>query len=90
MNIKIKIKKKQLKNCCTALIICCLITLNETITCGKFQLCTHNKSSDMDILKSDCYCILCSIAVMHVKMKILKTVFRLLYSIDYLLFNNPK
>ena len=70
--------------------ICCLITLNETITCGKSQLCTHNKSSDMDILKYDCYCIMCSIALMHVKMKIWKTVFKLFYSFDYLLFNYTK
>jgi len=39
-----------LLNCCTSLIICCLITLNEMLTWGKIQLCTHNQSWDMDIL----------------------------------------
>ena len=58
------------KSCCTSFIICCIITLNEKLTCGKSQLCTHDKSWDMDILKSDCYCILCSIALMHVKIQI--------------------
>ena len=41
----------------------------------------------MDILNSDCYCILC---FMHVKIKIKKTALKLLYIIDYLLFNNTK
>jgi len=59
--------KKLFLVCCTALIICCLITLNEILTWGKFQLCTYNQSSDMDTLKSDCHCILCWIALMHVK-----------------------
>ena len=44
----------------------------------------------MDILKSDCYYILCSIALMQVKIKIWKTTLKLLYIIDYLLFNNTK
>ena len=69
MHVKIKIKKNP-KNYCTSLIICCLLTFNEILTCGKSQLCTHNQSSDMDILKSECYYILCSIALMHIKIKI--------------------
>ena len=69
-HVKIKIKKKQPKNCITSLIICCFITLNEILTCGKSELYKHNKSGDMDILKSDCSCIMCSIALMHIKIKI--------------------
>ena len=42
-------------------------------TCGKSQLTTHNQSWDMDILNSNKYCILCSIAVIHVKIKFKKT-----------------
>ena len=56
-----------------SLIICYLIALNEIITCGKSQLCTHNQSWDMDILNSNKYCILCFIALIQVKIKILKT-----------------
>ena len=36
------------------------------------------------------YCILCSIDLMHVKMEFSKTTLKLLYMIDYLLFNNTK
>ena len=56
LHLKIKNLKKLLKNCYRSLIIRCLITLNGILTCGKYQLCTHNQSWDMDILKSDCYC----------------------------------
>ena len=63
---------KKIKNCCTSLIICCLIPLIEILTCGKCQLCTHKQSWDMDILKSDCYCVLCSIGLMRVKIQIKK------------------
>ena len=80
--------EKLLWNCCTWLIICCLITLNEMLTCWKIQLCTVNKSWDMDILKCNKYCILCFIALMHVKIKILKTILKSLYMIDSLLFGN--
>ena len=45
-------------------------TLNEMLTCWKIQLCTHNQTLDMDILKCNKYCILCSIALIHVKIKI--------------------
>ena len=62
--------KKLVKNCCTSLIFSCLIIQNEILTCGKIQICTHNQSTDMDILKSDGYCILFSIAIMHVKITI--------------------
>ena len=82
--------KKLLKNFCTSLIICCLITLNEILTCGKSQLCTHKQSWDMDILNSKKCCILCSIALMHVKIKIWNTALKLLCIIDYLLFNHTK
>ena len=82
--------EKLLQNCCTSLIICCLITLNELLTCGKIQLCTHDQNWDMDILNSNKYCIMCSIALMHVKIKILKTTLKFLYFIDYLLFNETK
>ena len=54
------------------------------------QLCTHNKSWDVDSLNSNKYGIMCSIAVMHVKIKVWKTALKLLYIIDYLLFNNSK
>ena len=54
------------------MIICCLLTLNKILTFGKIELCTHNQSWDMDILKSDCYCILCSIVPIHVNIKIKK------------------
>ena len=64
------------------MIICCLTTLNEMLTCGKSQLCTHNQSLDMDILNSNKYCILCFIALIHVKIKILKTALKLFYIID--------
>ena len=53
--------------------ICCLITLTKTLTLGKIQLCTYKKSSDMDNLISNKYYILCSIALMHVKIYIWKT-----------------
>ena len=43
------------------------------LTCSKIQTCTDNQSSDMNILNSYSYCILSSIALLHVKMKIQKT-----------------
>ena len=56
--MQVKLKKLP-KSCCTSFIIICLITLNEILTCGKSRLSTHNQSWDMDILKSDCYYLLC-------------------------------
>ena len=56
----------------------------------KIQLCTHNQRWDMDILNCNSYCILCSVAPLHLKIKILKTTLNFLYIIDYLLFNNTK
>ena len=44
----------------------------------------------MDILKCNKYCILCSIALIHVKIEILKTTLNYLYMINYLLFNDTK
>ena len=79
-----------------ALKLLCIIDyllFNNTkwgINLWKIQLCTLNQSWDMDILKSYCYCILCSIALMQLKIKIWKTALKLLYIIDYLLFNNAK
>ena len=67
-----------------------LITQNQMLTCWKIQLCTHNQSWEIDILKCNKYCILCSIALIHVKIEILKVTFKLLYMIEYLLFNNTK
>ena len=90
MHVKIKILKKLFLVCCTALIICCLITLNEILTWRKIQLCTHNHSWDMDILNSNKYCILCSTALIYVKIHIWNTALKLLYIIDYLWFNNTK
>ena len=60
------------------------------LTCWKIQLCIVKQSWDMDILKCNKYCILCSIALIHVKIEIEKTTLKLLYMIDYLLFNNTK
>ena len=60
------------------------------LTGWKNQLCTHNQSCDMDILKCKKYCILCSIVLIHVKIEFLKTTLKLLYMIDYLLFNKTK
>ena len=57
------------------MIICCLITLNDILTCGKYQLCTHNQSLDMDILNFNEYCMWCFIAPIHVK-KNFKKVFK--------------
>ena len=77
MHVKIKILKTLLK---LLYIIAYLLFNNNkcTLTCGKSKLCKHNQSLDMDILKSNKYCILCSIALMHVKIKIYKTPFTLL------------
>ena len=87
-------KNKNIKNCFKIVVhhwlFVYLITLNERLTCGKIQLCTHNQRWDLDILKSDCYCLLCFIALIHVKIKILKDTWKLKYMIDYLLFNNTK
>ena len=44
----------------------------------------------MDILNYNSYSILCSIALLYVKMKIEKPTFEFLYIIDYLLFNPIK
>ena len=55
------------------MIISCLIALNEIITTGKSQLYTHKPSLDMVVLNSNKYCILCSIALIHVKLNIWKT-----------------
>ena len=44
----------------------------------------------MDILNYNSYSILCSIALLYVKIKIEKTPFKFLYIIDYLLFNHTK
>ena len=82
--------EKLLSNCCTWLIICCLITLNEMLTCWKIQLCTVNQSWRMDILKWNKYCIFCSKALIYVKIVIWKTILKLMYMIDYLLLNNTK
>ena len=60
------------------------------LTCWQIQLCTHNQSGGMDILKCNKYCILCFITLMHVKMEFLKTTLKLLYMIDYFWFNNTK
>ena len=60
------------------------------LICWKIQVCTHNQSWDMDILKYNKYCILSSTALIHVKMKFLKTTLKSLYMIDYLLFNHSK
>ena len=60
------------------------------LTGWKIQLCTVNQSWDMDILKCNKYCILCSIALMNVKIEIWKITFKLLDMIDYLLFNTTK
>ena len=43
---------------------------NTILTSGKIQLCTHNQTRDRDISNTNSYCILCSIALMHVKIKI--------------------
>ena len=82
--------KKLLKNCCTSLIIWSLITINEIFNCGESQLCTHNQSLDIVVLNFNDDCIFWSIALMHVKIKISKTALKLLYIIDYLLFNHYK
>ena len=44
----------------------------------------------MDILKLKKNCVLCSMAIIHVKIEFLKITLKLLYIIDYLLFNNTK
>ena len=60
------------------------------LTCWKIQLCTHNQRWDMDILKSDCYCLLSFIALIHVKIVIWKMILKSMHMIDYLLFNDTK
>ena len=60
------------------------------LTCWKTQPCKDNQSWDMNILKSNSYCILSSIALLHVKMKITKTTLKLMYINFYLLFNHTK
>ena len=47
-----------------------LITINKMLTCLKNQLCTHNQSQDMDILKCNKYCLFCFEAIIYVKMEI--------------------
>ena len=86
LHVKMKFSKTTLK----LLYIIDYLLFKKMLTCWKIQLCTHNQSWDMDILKCNKYCILCSIALMHVKIKIWKTTLKLLYMIDYLLFNNTK
>ena len=44
----------------------------------------------MDILKWYKYCILCSKAIIHVKIVNWITTLKLMYMIDYLLFNNTR
>ena len=68
------------------MIICYFITLNEIITCGKIQIYTDKQSWDMDILilTVTVYCVL------YVKIKIQKTTLKLLYMIDYMLFDYTK
>ena len=70
--------------------ICWLTTLNDMSICWKIQLCTVSQSWDMGILKCNKYCILCSITLIYVKIKIFKTPWKLLYIIDYLLFDHTK
>ena len=60
------------------------------LTCWKIQLCTVNQTWHMDVLKCNMYCILRSIALIHVRIEIWKTTLKLMYMIDYLLFNNTK
>ena len=69
MHVKIKIWKTALK-LLYIIDYLFLMTLNEILTCGKILLCTHNQRWDIQILKSDCYCLLCFIALIHVKIKI--------------------
>ena len=40
------------------------------MTYGKSQLCTHNQSGDMDVVNSNKYCKLGSIALIQVKINI--------------------
>jgi len=77
MHVKTKILKTVF-SLLYIMIICCLFTLNEILTCGKSQLCTHNQSWDMVISISNKYCILCFIALIQVNMKIWKTALELL------------
>jgi len=63
---------------------------NEMVICWKIQWCTENQTWDMVILICNKYFILCSIALIYVKIEIWKTTLKLLYMIDYLLFNNKK
>ena len=60
------------------------------LTCGQIQLYTHNQCWDMDILKCNKYCILCSITLIHVKSEIWKDTLKLMYMIDYLFLNHNK
>ena len=60
------------------------------LTCWKIELCTVNQSWDMDILKCNKYCILCSIGLIHIKTEIYKITLKLLYMIEYLLSNETK
>jgi len=69
------------------LISCYLITLTKILTCRKIQLCTHNQSLGMDILNSNKYCILCSLALIHVKINIWKIALKLLYIIALIPLN---
>ena len=61
----------------------------HTLSDKQFFMC--NQSWDMDILKCNKYCILNSIALIHVKIEIKKkTTLKLLYMIDYFWFNKTK
>ena len=44
----------------------------------------------MDTLNSSSYCVFCSIALLHEKLKIYKSILNLLYTTDYFLFNHTK
>ena len=85
LHVKIK---NVLWNCCTSLIICCLITLKYILSCWKFQTCTAKK---VEIWTFQILTIsYCSIALLHVKNKITQTTLKLLYIFHYFLFNHNK
>jgi len=52
------------------MIICSLNTFNEILTSSKIKRCTLKQSGNMDIFNSINNCILSSIAVLCVKIKI--------------------
>ena len=81
--LKIKIKNNALK---LLYIYDCLNTSNDILTLSKIKWCTLNQSCDMDIFYFINNCILGSIALLGVKVKIKKTILKLLNINDYLLF----